>query len=167
MSFRLLLRLAAALTLSACGSSSGGPVFSPNASLGGTTLGGPTLNADELRGHPVVVVFWAAWCTPCRAEQPQLNVAYAHWAPKGVRFVGDDMLDDAGAAKAFTQQQHIPYPSVFDNHASVAASVLISAAPAIAFIDSQGRIVDRVLGGLEVMSDAEFDQELTRLTASH
>jgi len=83
-----------------------------------------------------------------------------------VHFVGVDMLDDSAAAKGFVQQFHVPYPSVFDNHAAVAASFLISAAPAIVFIDSHGRVTDRVLGGLEIMSDAELDQELTRLTAA-
>src|SRR5207245_3301131 len=31
------------------------------------------LTLDELRGHPVVIHFWASWCIPCRDEAPILR----------------------------------------------------------------------------------------------
>jgi len=161
-----LLPAAAALALAACGSSSGPALFSPDASLGGTTLNGSQLNTADLSGHVVVVVFWGSYSAPCRADQARLNAVYAHWAPKGVRFVGVDMLDDQNAARAYAQQLHVPYESVVDKHASVAAGFLISAAPALVFIDKRGRVTDRVYGGLDVMGDPELDQQLVHLTSA-
>jgi len=40
-----------------------------------------------LRGKVVVINLWALWCTPCRAEFPDLVAAQRRWAPRGVEFV--------------------------------------------------------------------------------
>jgi peroxiredoxin len=36
-------------------------------------LAGRAVQLSEFRGAPVILVFWATWCDPCRAELPELN----------------------------------------------------------------------------------------------
>lgn len=154
------------LLLTACGaaaSSHAAITSSSRPAVTGRTLDGKAVALASWRGHPVVLVFWGAWCGPCRDEQPRLNAAYARWTPHGVAFLGVDMRDDLGAALTFQRQLHVPYASVADPGATIAAGYDIPAAPALAFIDAQGRVGDRVLGSLGVMSDAAFDQELSGL----
>lgn len=37
------------------------------------SLDGKTIDKASLKGHPVVLNFWASWCTPCMAEIPELK----------------------------------------------------------------------------------------------
>jgi len=164
-----LAGVAGALMLGACGSvttaGTASHSFSPTTAVAGHTLSGTAVSLAALRGNPVVLVFWASWCGPCRAEQPRLNAAYAKWQPPGVRFLGVDMLDDDAAARTFQQQTGVAYPSVVDSNASIAAGYLIPAAPALVLVDRGGHVVDRILGGLETMTDSDLDSALGRLLA--
>jgi thiol-disulfide isomerase/thioredoxin len=155
-----------AMLLPGCGaaaSTRGAITPSAQPSIAGRTLDGKTVNLASWRGHPVVLVFWGAWCGPCHDEQPRLNAAYARWAPRGVGFLGVDMRDDTAAALKFQRQLRVPYSSVADPDVMIAAEYDVPAAPALAFVDVRGRVGDRVLGGLGVMTEADFDQELKAL----
>ena len=57
----------------------------------------PVTNADGkpqslslLKGHPVVINFWASWCGPCVEEMPSLAQLHREYAKKGIEFVGLD-----------------------------------------------------------------------------
>jgi peroxiredoxin len=44
---------------------------------------GDTIKLSSTRGNVVLLDFWAAWCSPCRAENPNLRKAYGLWHSKG------------------------------------------------------------------------------------
>ena len=118
----------------------------PAPPLNGATLGGSHLDLTSMRGHPVVIDFWASWCGPCRAEQPELNGLVARYAARGVRFLGVDIRDDTANASAFVQEFGIQYPSLFDPASDDAATYGVDAPPTTVVVDAAGNIRLRELG---------------------
>jgi thiol-disulfide isomerase/thioredoxin len=101
----------------------------------------------QLRGTPVVVNFWAAWCEPCEREMPRLAEAAREHAD-GVQFVGVDILDNRADAQAFIQRFDVPYPSLFDASGDVRTSVGSIGQPVTVFYDADGSTVAKVDGEL-------------------
>jgi thiol-disulfide isomerase/thioredoxin len=158
---RLGLACAAVLLVAACGASHPSAPTTPKvSSLSGPTLTGKTVSITALHGHPVVLVFWGTWCGPCRDDQPQMNSLYAKWSPRGVDFLGIDLRDDNRAAIAFQSQLTVPYASIADSDMRIAIHYHIPSAPALVFLDAQGRVAEAVLGSMSV---ADFNAEITTL----
>jgi cytochrome c biogenesis protein CcmG, thiol:disulfide interchange protein DsbE len=56
--------------------------------LAATELSGQGFDLNALRGHVVIVNFWATWCAPCRAEMPALNAFYQQYRNQGLDMIG-------------------------------------------------------------------------------
>jgi thiol-disulfide isomerase/thioredoxin len=114
--------------------------------LSGETLDGAALSAD-FKASKTVLVFWAAWCGPCRKEQPGLNALAAKYAGQGVRFLGIDMLDhDRALARAFYAEFKVSYPSFYDASGSVTAAYEVDSPPSFVLVDGHGTVVARYPG---------------------
>jgi len=114
--------------------------------LSGETLDGSALSVD-FKASSTVLVFWAAWCGPCRKEQPGLNALAANYARYGIKFYGVDMLDhDRALARAFYAEFNVPYPSLYDPSGSLTAAYEVDAPPSFVLVDRRGVVVARYPG---------------------
>jgi thiol-disulfide isomerase/thioredoxin len=122
----------------------------PAPAVTGTTLTGQRFSLAAEHGHLVVLNFWGSWCAPCRREAPVLAQLAREFAAKGVRFVGDNVLDYPASAEAFERTFNVGYPSIDDPGEQVAlafhSTVPPSAIPSTLIIDGRGYIAARVVG---------------------
>jgi len=116
--------------------------------LSGTTIDGGHFDLSAQRGHPTVVDFFASWCGPCRAEQPELDAAARRYAPRGAVFVGIDFREGAAETRSYLRDNGVPYPVLRDPDGSIAAAFDVVAPPTTVVIDAQGRVVVSYLGGI-------------------
>jgi thiol-disulfide isomerase/thioredoxin len=109
------------------------------------TLDGQQVRVWELK-KPVVVNFWASWCTTCVDELPVLSSASA--AHPDVAFVGADMQDTIGGVQGFEKRHSHPYP-VGPIVAGSYQSYGVVGLPVTFFIDGEGRVVASFAGPLD------------------
>jgi cytochrome c biogenesis protein CcmG/thiol:disulfide interchange protein DsbE len=91
-----------------------------------------------LRGHPVVVNVWAAWCGPCRVELPVFQRASLDWG-KRVAFLGVDLRDNRGSAEKLLHQIPLTYPSYEDPDGKVANGYHLVGTPSTIYYNAAGK----------------------------
>jgi cytochrome c biogenesis protein CcmG, thiol:disulfide interchange protein DsbE len=100
---------------------------------------------EQVRGTPLVVNVWAAWCAPCRVEAPELAKAAARYGSR-IQFLGIDVLDNRTDARAFTREFGWTYPSVFDAAHAIPTSMGHSGQPVTLFYAADGTLMGAVDG---------------------
>jgi cytochrome c biogenesis protein CcmG/thiol:disulfide interchange protein DsbE len=113
--------------------------------------GGGSLAFDDLRGSIVVINFWASWCPPCEDEHPNLLSAASAYRDRGVQFVGIVYADEPEDAARFLDRRgwgdEAGYHHVIDPGSSAAVELGVFGPPETYFVDADGAIVDKIIGG--------------------
>jgi len=104
--------------------------------------------AAKLRGKPLVVNFWAAWCDPCKAELPRLAAAAKRYKGR-INFLGVDVQDSSRIATRFAKRKGVTYESVADPDRSIARSQGLLGLPVTQFYDAKGLQIDVHRGELK------------------
>lgn len=111
---------------------------------------GKVVPLSSLRGKTVLIDFWAAWCGPCRQENPNVVRLYKQYRDKGFEVYGVSLDSDRTAwtraiAKdglTWTQVSDLKY---FDNAAAIDYGV--EAIPFTVLVDPEGKIIATGLRG--------------------
>ena len=115
-----------------------------------STLSGGSVTLSQLRGHPLIINFWASWCVPCRAEAPELQSAYEQFHAQGLVVLGvnDAVSDSRDNAAKFVAEFHLGYPIPLDNDGKVSDAYHVPGIPTTFFVDAHGVIRQVIMGQL-------------------
>ena len=113
----------------------------------------------DLRGHPVLLDFWATWCGPCRFETPILVRLHQRFQARGLVVIGVN-VDEGGpiAVPAFRRHFGIDYPLVYDEGMGASGHYGIEGLPTLVLIDRAGQVRMRHPG---MISESELAQAIT------
>ncbi len=115
---------------------------------------GKIIALSSLKGKIVLLDFWASWCRPCRAENPNIVRLYNQYKDKGFTIYSYSLDNDAEKWKAAIQQDGLTWP----HHTSdlkgwqSEGSVLynVRSIPQTFLIGRDGNIIDIGLRGYEL-----------------
>jgi cytochrome c biogenesis protein CcmG/thiol:disulfide interchange protein DsbE len=132
-----------------------------------TLFDGKAISLEDFRGKVVFLNFWASWCVPCRAEARTLEGAWKGYKDRGVVFVGVNIQDKEEDARAFIQEFEITYTNGRDDTGRIAIDYGVWGIPETFFIDRQGRITYKHVGGLGLPTiTAKLDQALLGIVST-
>lgn len=91
----------------------GGEQSAPDAEF--VTIKGEHIRLRELRGHPVLVTFWASDCRACIEEMPELAELYREFSGRGLKLISVAMPYDLPSRVVhLAEAKRLPYPVALD-----------------------------------------------------
>ncbi|RDC55186.1 DUF4369 domain-containing protein [Pedobacter chinensis] len=137
-----LYKLLNAHTVTALGAAA--PNFTQN------DVNGKPVSLSDFKGKYVLIEFWASWCSPCRAESPNLLKQYAAYKDKGFEILGVSVDGDKAKWVDAIKKDGLTWTQIsdlkgWDNEARKVYG--ISGVPANFLISPEGKIIGSHLMG--------------------
>lgn len=109
-------------------------------------LDGNTINTGELEndGKPIIISFWATWCTPCKKELNTIHDLYIDWqAETGVRLVAVSVDDERTKNRVvpYVDSKAWEYEILYDPNGELKRAMGVNNVPHTFLIDGEGNIV--------------------------
>jgi cytochrome c biogenesis protein CcmG/thiol:disulfide interchange protein DsbE len=109
---------------------------------------GQHISLAAFAGRPLIINFFASWCTPCQHETPLLARFYRDSGGRTL-IIGIDANDEAGPAEKFVQSAGVSYPVASDPFpAPVTTSYGVFGLPQTFFLNARHHIVKHVIGAV-------------------
>jgi thiol-disulfide isomerase/thioredoxin len=103
---------------------------------------------SQFRGRPVWINFWATWCPPCRAENPDIQSVYDANKDQGLVVLAIDLGEDGDTVRNYASRVGLTFTIGLDQTTEVAALYRIVGIPTHFFVDRDGIIREWRIGGL-------------------
>ena len=122
-------------------------------------LEGETVNTSDFNndGKPMIINFWATWCTPCKRELNNINEVYSDWVEEtGVKLIAISIDDSRKASKVapYVNGKGWEYDVYIDSNQDFQRAIGFQNPPFTCVVDGTGQIVWSHAGYQEGDEDA-------------
>ena len=106
---------------------------------------------SQLKGHIVVIDFWASWCGPCKKTFPLLEELHHRFSKRGLIILAVNEDKSRAAMTEFLMEYPVTFQVVRDAKKKLAAEVNVPALPTSYILNREGKVV-------AIQSDARIVQ---------
>lgn len=113
-------------------------------------VNGKPVSISSFKGKYLLVDFWASWCAPCRAENPNVVAAYNKFKTKNFAILGVSLDQDKDAWQKAIQKDQLSWTQMSDLKQWESAAVnayQFNGIPFNVLIDPSGKIIASSLRG--------------------
>ena len=112
------------------------------------------IKLSELQGKPVLLDFWASWCSACRAQTPLVDKIAQRYKDRGLVVVGVDTDEPEPQTFPWKAARGLAYPIVFDGANAASAQYGVTSLPTLVVVSRSGKVLAVRVG---VTDDGELD----------
>ena len=150
---RAVLALVLISSLTACAQEDNA-ARAPNFTL--KTLKGESITLSDLRGTPVMVVFWRIACPSCEYQKPFIQALYDTEPKAPLEILSINIGDKALAVSQYAASSNMTFPILLDTGGKVTQAYGIPGVPVTIFIDINGIMQAYKIGPFQSQKELEI-----------
>ncbi len=122
-----------------------------------------SLSLSDLKGKPLILNFWASWCSTCAEEASIIEAFWKKHSSEGVRILAIAVHDRMEDVRFVTKSLGKSYPIAIDDEGKTALNYGVTGVPETIFINAQGLVIHKETGPVT----RALLEEKAKLLASH
>ena len=113
-------------------------------------LNGTKVSLADFKGRPVLLTFWATWCTVCRDELPALQRIQDRYQSTGFTILAINYREtDNRRLKQYLDELHVNLKAVIDPEGTIASAYGVQIGlPVNVLLDRTGKVVQVIVGAV-------------------